>query len=178
MSQIEENNLKCREHYESPIKRSRHSVNPLICIDKISKKNPYFCCTSHVEEFEKDFVSEEEFIGISDDFEGISFLHSEGDNEIPEMRLKDEKNVQCNEGLPISLKQISSLPAICEGAKIITAKTVESVTLHDPLIILPRLQYEHNEENCFQCKHCAQFFITGQALGGHMSRKHPKLLEN
>ena len=44
---------------------------------------------------------------------------------------------------------------------------------HDDLSKI--IDEESEDEGNYQCRHCFKLFITGQALGGHMSRKHPAL---
>ena len=175
MYQSDDERLKCREHLESPAKKNRHVTNPLIAVDIVHKKYPYFCCSIHESEFASDFQSEEENILLNDEFGGILFLKSDGDSEIQIMSSKDEIGVQCNHGAPVSLKQLSSLPVYCADSRVIGVKCQTRPMMHEPLIILPRpWAYDEDEDDgTFTCKHCFKVFISGQALGGHMSRKHP-----
>ena len=168
--------LKTNEHIDSACKKVVHPTNPLILVDIILNKYPSFCCGIHEEEFSGDFESEEETLMLSEDIGGILFLRSEGETEIKEMELRDEVGVQCLQGPPVSLAQLCSLPIECEGARVIGAKCRQS-TVHEPLVFLPRpllpRKEEDEDDGTFQCKHCFKVFLTGQALGGHMSRKHP-----
>ena len=178
MIQADEENLRCSEHFESPCKKVMHPINPLILVDVVRKKYPSFCCGMHEEEFSGDFQSEEEAMMLNEDLGGILFLRSEEEAEIKEMEFRDEVGVQCMHGPPVSLKQLCSLPIECKGARIIGAKCKKK-TLHEPLIVLPRPlspNTEDEDDGAFQCKNCFKVFLTGQALGGHMSRKHPTRL--
>lgn len=168
--------LKCLEKFESPGKKVFHQVNPMIKLDLVNKKNPYFCCESHEEEFQTEFQSDEEFIGFCDSFEGIVFLNEPQDVEW--MKFKDEVGVQCSEGTPISLQDLSVTGIKNEDLKVLIPKKVGFYMSHDPLIILPRTSTspclnDSDDDGSFQCKFCFKIFLTGQALGGHMSRKHP-----
>lgn len=174
MIQTDEEILKCHEHFLSPSKKSIHPENPLILMDITYAKYPYFCCSAHEEEFFFDFQSEEETMVLNDDFGGVLFLHSDGNSEIAEMCHRDEIGIQCSQGPPVSLKKLSSWNVCCKDGKIIIPRP-NWKTLHEPLIILPRPILEIDEDDgSFQCKICFKIFLTGQALGGHTSRKHPK----
>lgn len=179
MFQQTEQSLRCREHYESPVRKASHLPNSFIKIDVPIKNYPYFCCEIHEEEFEGEFQSEEENVLFCEDYEDLTFLNEKSAEDLKDSQLKDEVGVQCNEGMPVSLKYLSSMPIECSGAKIIVPKD-RFGTLHDPLVILPRkaskiVNEESEDEGNYQCRHCFKLFITGQALGGHMSRKHPAL---
>jgi hypothetical protein len=177
MHQLEEDRLKCPEQFESPPKKVNLASRPLISLDISNKKFPYFCCNIHEEDFQGEFQSEEEAMAMNEEFEEILFLNQFNEDQVHHMKLKDEISVQCNDGTPVSLKYLSSLPIKCDGARVLKPSRSALVTLHEPLVILPRtpcLVEEEEDDGTFQCRHCFKIFLTGQALGGHMSRKHPK----
>lgn len=169
--------FKCLEHYESPVKSSFHSLNPLIRLDIPFKKGPYLCCNTHEAEFEESFSSDSDCSVLSENIETLVFLNSQ--SEMLSMNNKDEAGTQYTEGPPVSLKLLSYSTISPNTYKTLTPNKVSFSILHDPVIILPRqsklsnIQDDDDDDGAFQCKFCFKIFLTGQALGGHMSRKHP-----
>lgn len=168
--------FKCLEHYESPVKSCFHSFNPLIKLDIPHKKTPYFCCNTHEGEFEESFSSDSDCLILSETLETLTFLNTPSD--LSSMYNKDEASTQCTEGAPVSLKQLSYSTITPNTFKTLRPSKSSFSISHDPVIILPRQTVpktiqDSDDEGAFQCKFCFKIFLTGQALGGHMSRRHP-----
>jgi hypothetical protein len=176
MSSKELSSLKCLERFESPTKKTLHLTNPLIHVDQSSRSNHYLCCESHEAEFQEDFESDDEFLVFNDYFEGLVFSHQ---SEVVDwMKSKDEVGTQCNGGTPISLQALSREDIIETHYKVIIPRKNQEFLKHEPLVMLPRTAPhvslpDTDDEGAFQCRYCFKIFLTGQALGGHMSRKHP-----
>lgn len=134
-----------------------------------------FCCMGHESYFTEEFLSDDEDSSFTMNFTSsfdVKFAPNVYDEIEKEMSFgygNDEKSVQCDKENPCSLGYLSALPAF-------------SVTISDKILIpnegfyqmkhTPRITMPCVKEMMFFCSSCKAGFKSGQALGGHMSRKH------
>ena len=128
----------------------------------------------HETYFTEDFLSDEDDIPLLCDYacdNNVLFMPGPYEDMANELKIysKEEIGSQCENKNPASLSYLSSLPAysVCLKDKVLIPNLVQYSLAHTPRVSLP----EKIEEK-YLCKFCYQKFRTGQALGGHISRKH------
>lgn len=141
-------------------------------------KKPYieFCCMAHETFFSEDFISDDEDFSLAFSLNftnNISFMppfSDEVSKELSNINLKEEAAVQCDTKSPQSLSHLSSLPVFSLDSfdKVLKPSTRIFEISHTPKVFLPDAPLPE----AFVCKHCKQSFKSGQALGGHISKKH------
>ena len=140
-------------------------------------RKPYidFCCMGHETYFTEDFLSDEDDQFFTFDLHSqfnISFMPEPYEDltfEISKNHFHEEVGVQCETKNPALLSKLSSMPAYSRSLKdkVIIPNSVNFHMKHTARVFIPI-----KVEEAFKCKHCFQAFKSGQALGGHMSRKH------
>lgn len=159
--------LKCREYYETPE-----------VWESCNQKHALMCCTGHEVLFSQDFKSEDEDLDFFEDLDEppgplnfVSDFSQEVQDQLNNFQMKREQGNQCEVSNPVDLAKLSSEPIYSTN---LTDKTVYPRKRifglnHVPLVVIPS-----EPHGSFCCKMCCQTFVSGQALGGHISRKHPK----
>lgn len=133
-----------------------------------------FCCMGHEAYFTEDFFSDEDdgsfnYPASSDC--NVKFMPEPYEDlqiDILKAKYHEEVGVQCENKTPLFLSQLSSMPAYSRNSKdkVLIPNLVKFSITHTAKVFLPVTLEQ------FQCKQCAATFKTGQALGGHMSKKH------
>ena len=183
-SDSEEDPLYCPEKYLSPPKRVRKERS--FIKENQPQVLPHFCCGEHDDLLGEEFWSDEDDTYIAVDkgpSTSIVFLR-----QIPAEIAKlleaavshRERGTQC-EDTSSNLQTLANTKIISSGLKEITARIKSFETSHIPLLTLPKLSATIEQtiltalegNQAFKCKLCCKSFSSGQALGGHTSRKHP-----
>eukprot|EP00826_Nyctotherus_ovalis_P009039 TRINITY_DN12360_c0_g2_i2.p1 TRINITY_DN12360_c0_g2~~TRINITY_DN12360_c0_g2_i2.p1 ORF type:complete len:287 (+),score=16.37 TRINITY_DN12360_c0_g2_i2:186-1046(+) len=109
---------------------------------------------------------------VGDNQERVKYLRNKISKESLSKRNSTESTISKeNEAHRSNLGRSDVLPATYSIIKIMSHKAQGKRT--DPESPLQDNSMEkYRNGNLFRCVHCAKLFKTGQALGGHMSRKH------
>lgn len=183
-SDSEEDPLYCPEKYISPPKRFKRE-RPFIR-ENHPQVLPHFCCGEHDDLLGEEFWSDEDDTYIAVDKGPSTSMVFLKQIPVEIVRLLEaavgnrERGTQC-EDTSSNLQTLANTKIVSNGLKEITPRIKSYETSHIPLLTLPKLSatieqtilnaFEGN--HAFKCKLCCKSFSSGQALGGHTSRKHP-----
>jgi C2H2-type zinc finger len=139
-------------------------------------KKPFveFCCMGHETYYTEDFESDQDDLVMTFDIisnHKVSFMpevYEDVQKELLQTRFHEEISVQCDAPSSQSLSQLSSMPAYSKSSvdRILTPNPASYTLAHTARAFFPVIKEK------FYCKVCKLSFKNGQALGGHMSRKH------
>lgn len=181
----DDDSLYCGEEYASPPQKF-HTQERCIIRDINPQIFPYFCCGEHDNYLSEEFWSDEEDTYIAIDKapnSHIVFLKQIPDDLVKFLKTcigNRERGTQC-EDTSSNLQILASIRIDLRDAKEITPKIKPFETQHIPFLTLPELSATIEQTilnvfagtQSFKCKFCFKGFNSGQALGGHTSRKHP-----
>ena len=140
---------------------------------------PSFCCSFHEGFHNEDFSSDNETTQFevndeeADDLVFLMTLPQESSVLHSRMSLKHETGAQCDFDPPVSLLELAAQPVVNldPNGKVLYPRTTNFTVSHMAMLRVDRV--ETSAPVPFQCKTCFKIFNSGQALGGHMSRRHP-----
>lgn len=180
----DDDSLYCPEKLSSPLKQLQN--DRCIIRDITPQILPHFCCGEHDNYLSEEFWSDEDDAYIA--VEKAPSPHLVFLKQIPGDLIKfletcignRERGTQF-EDTSSNLQTLANTKIDARGAKEIIPKIKHFETLHIPLLTLPKISATIEQTilkaftgtQAFKCKLCCKSFSSGQALGGHTSRRHP-----
>lgn len=152
-----------------------------------SARVKHFCCAYHEAYYSTDFDSDIEELPYAPKkliTNKVAFMEKYPANALAlakHMNLTQEIGTQCTFDATATLLQLASTPVYSTDSqsRCLTPRYRDLNPTHIPVLTIPAVESSHlggfpDLPSVFQCRFCGIVFGSGQALGGHTSRKHPR----